>query len=370
MEKIKGRFGFGAMRLPMEKKKVDLEETRRMVDAFMAKGLNYFDTAHGYLGEQSEPALREALTSRYPRESYFLTDKLSGEFYHKQEDIRPLIEKQLELCGVDSFDMVLLHAITEQEFAKVKRCNAWTVLKELRQEGKIRHLGFSFHDKAEVLEKVLSEFPDAEAVQIQLNYLDAQDAAVQSELVRQVCVRHGKPVIVMEPCKGGSLAKLPPDAEAALSPLENVDQPGLALRWAAGREGVMMVLSGMSNLEQMESNLRSMADPAPLTEEEEAAVERVADAFHRMGGIACTGCRYCISGCPMHIHIPDLFACKNSRDLFHNWNSDWYYTMNTKAGGKASDCIRCGKCEAACPQHLPIRDLLAGLAAEYEKKKG
>ena len=365
---IKNKFGFGCMRLPMNGEVVDIPETIRMVDAFLGNGFNYFDTAHGYLGGKSELALKECLTSRYPREKYILTDKLTNFFFKSQEDIRPFFQSQLEACGVDYFDFYLMHAQNAENFAFFKRCRAYETALELKAEGKFRHFGISFHDKAEVLEQILTEYPQIEVVQIQFNYVDYDDPAVESRKCYEVCQRHGKPVIVMEPVKGGNLANLPDDAKAVLDALNGGSPASYAMRFAAGFEGIMMVLSGMSNMEQMEDNISAMKDFRPLDEREQAAIDQVCEIFRSKNLIPCTSCRYCIAGCPKQILIPDLFACLNAKKVFNNWNTDYYYNqVYTTKNGKASDCIACGKCEHACPQHLKIPELLKDVAAEFDK---
>ena len=258
MDRIKKNFGFGCMRLPLQGEGVDTAEMCRMVDAFLDNGFNYFDTAHGYVKGLSESALRECLTSRYPREKFVLTDKLSTHHFNKEEEIRPLFASQLEACGVDYFDFYFMHAQSADIFAKFKRCRAYETALELKAEGKFRHFGISFHDKAEVLEQILTEYPQVEVVQIQLNYVDWDDPAVESGKCLEVCRKHGKPALVMEPCKGGNLVNLPEDARAIYDGL-GVSPVSCALRFAAGQEGVMMVLSGMGNLEMMEDNIASAA---------------------------------------------------------------------------------------------------------------
>ena len=368
MDKVKKNFGFGCMRLPMNGDQVDIAETTRMVDEFVAQGFNYFDTAHGYIGGKSELALKECLTSRYPREAYSLTDKLTDSYFKTETDIRPFFESQLEACGVDYFDFYLMHSQNADNFKKFKACRAYETAFALKAEGRIRHVGLSFHDRAEVLDQILTEYPQIEVVQIQFNYLDYDDIAVQSRKCYEVCRKHGKPVLVMEPVKGGSLVNLPEEAKKVLDELHGGSPASYAIRFAAGFPGMMMVLSGMSNMEQMKDNLSYMRDFKPLNETELAAVNKVQEIFHKMNMIPCTACRYCVEGCPKQISIPDLFAIMNIKQLHHDWNADYYYEeVHTAPGRRASDCLKCGKCEKICPQHLPIRKLLEEIAKEFDK---
>lgn len=366
MNEIKKKLAFGCMRLPMKEDRVDEPQFCQMVDRFMEEGFNYFDTAHGYLDGKSETAIRACLTSRYPRESYLLTNKLTDCFFKTQEDIRPFFENQLKWCGVDYFDFYLMHAQNAGNYEQFKRCKAYETAFELKAEGKIRHVGISFHDTAEMLERILTDYPEIEVVQIQFNYLDYDDPAVQGRKVYEVCRKYNKPVLVMEPVKGGNLVNLPDDAKNVLNDLNGGSAASYAIRFAAGFEGMLCVLSGMSNIEQLEDNISYMKDFQPLNETELSAVHKVVDILHSKKLIPCTACRYCVAGCPQKISIPDLFSCMNTKEQTKDWNADYYYGIYTEQGGKASSCIGCGKCEKICPQHLPIRKLLADAAKNFE----
>ena len=370
MERIKGILGFGGMRLPMKDGEVVIDEMNRMVDAVLEAGFNYFDTAHGYLQGQSELALRECLARRYPRDRFVLTDKLTDCFFKSQADIRPLFEAQLQACGVEYFDFYLMHAQGLTNYDHFKACQAYETAFALKAEGKIRHVGISFHDRAEVLEQILTDYPYIEVVQLQFNYLDYDDPAVQSRRCYEVCCRHNKPVLVMEPAKGGSLVNLPPDARAVLDGLHGGAPASYALRFVGSFPGIRVVLSGMGSVEQVRENTACMKDFRPLDETEMAAVRRVQEIFHSKNLIPCTACRYCTDGCPKHISIPDLFAIMNTKQIHHDWNAHLYYDeVHTAPGRRASDCIKCGKCEKACPQHLPIRQLLEQVSQEFDKAR-
>lgn len=362
------KLGFGCMRLPMlENGEVDIPQFCQMTDLFLQRGFTYFDTAHGYIDGKSETAIRAALTSRHPRGAYTLADKLTSPYFETEADIRPFFASQLAACGVDYFDYYLMHALNAENYQKFTACRAFETVQALKAEGKVRHMGFSFHDKAEVLDRILTDHPEVEFVQIQFNYADYDDPGIESARCYEVCCRHGKPVVVMEPVKGGGLAgKLPPAARLILEELHGGSPASYALRFAAGFEQNFMVLSGMSDLAQMEENTAFMQDFRPLDEAERKAIDRVRAVMRSQDNIACTACRYCTAGCPMQIDIPALFACYNAKQVYEDWNSDAYYESTTLHGGRAGDCIQCGQCEATCPQHLPIRALLTRVAETFE----
>ena len=353
---VKGKLGFGYMRLPMIGEDVDLEATCRMVDAFLEAGFNYFDTAHPYIKGKSETAIRDCLSSRYDRSQFVLANKLSGFCFEKREEILPMFELQLQKCGVEYFDFYLMHAMNQKYHERFLEMGAYDLARQLKKEGKIRHLGFSFHDSAEVLDRMLTELPDMEFVQLQFNYVDYEDPNVQSRKCYEVCRKHNKPVIVMEPVKGGSLVNLPAEAKALLP---DGSPASYAIRFAAGFEGIFMVLSGMSDQAQMDDNISYMKDFKPLTAEEQARIAQVRTLYQAQHKIPCTGCRYCVDGCPAGIAIPELFTCLNDkrsekRDEEKPDPDKTYAAFENKADA----CVGCGQCEAVCPQNLQIRDLL------------
>ncbi len=370
------KLGFGLMRLPQtdpnDGAAVDVEQVKQMVDLFMSKGFTYFDTAWMYNGFASENIAKEALTNRYPRESYTLATKLHNGFFNSLEGRDEIFSAQLKKTGVEYFDYYLLHGIEASSLPHYEKYDCFQWLLDKKAAGLVRHVGFSFHDSAELLDEILTKHPEMEFVQLQINYLDWESEWIQSRACYEVATKHGVPVIVMEPVKGGTLANVPARAEELLKGMDSsLSVASWAIRFVASLPNVMCVLSGMSNLAQMEDNLSYMEDFQPLSEAEKETCFEVAKLINAQMAVACTACHYCTDGCPMNICIPEYFSLYNEDmrdDLEHKgWTINFTnYNKLAEKFGKASECIACGQCEEMCPQHLPITRLIENVAAHFE----
>lgn len=368
------QLGFGCMRFPLldaeDNTSVDFPQVCQMVDLFLARGFTYFDTAYFYHGGTSEETVCRALVQRHPRDSFTLASKLplsklkEAQSPQEQEDI---FQQQLQRCGVDYFDYYLLHNVNAGSYQTAQRLDSFAFVQRMKQEEKIRHVGFSFHDSPEVLDQVLTNHPEVEFVQLQLNYLDWEDPKVQSRRCYEVAVSHGKQVVVMEPVKGGKLANPSPAVQemfAALDP--NASPSSFAIRFAASLEHVFMVLSGMSSLSQVEDNTGYMADFQPLSPAEVAVTEQAARQIRQDGTIPCTGCAYCTDGCPQRIPIPALFGLYNRTLGQPGLPHKEKYRELSAQGAPASACVSCGQCVDACPQHLDVIANLQRVRAAFE----
>ncbi len=365
------KLGFGMMRLPLNDDGIiDLPQVCDMVDAYIESGLNYFDTAYPYHKGESEKVVKKALVERYPRDSFILADKMPGWELHEVEDVQRIFNQQLERTGAGYFDMYLLHAVDGDNVSDYEKYGCWSFVQEMKAKGLIKHVGFSFHDTPEVLERILKAHPEAEFVQLQINYLDWENEFVRSREIYHVACKYDKPIVVMEPIKGGTLANIPPKAAEMLKTVNpSASQASFALRFCASLKGVITVLSGMSNAEQMADNLVTLSDFHPITEEEKTGLNKAVEIMLSASNIGCTGCRYCTEGCPMGINIPDtIWAYNHTLTYGDIGSSREYYKNKTKNGHFANTCIKCGQCEGACPQHLPIIEVLEKASEKLDKK--
>lgn len=367
-------FGFGFMRLPLlnsdDQTCVDFDTLNTLVDTFLERGFTYFDTAYPYHGYTSEDAIRESLVKRHGREKFKLATKLPMRDFEDSDDMERIFNEQLQKCGVQYFDYYLLHNMGVSAYEKASEFDSFGFCMRKKQEGRIRQFGMSFHDTPELLDEILTSHPELDFVQLQLNYIDWDNPGIQSGRCHAVAIKHNKPIIVMEPCKGGNLAEVPEKAERLMKEYDSrASAASWAIRFAASQKGVFMVLSGMNTMEQLLDNSSYMADFKPLNEQEYEIIEKVKSIISENTAIPCTVCRYCEKVCPRNIAIPDYFALYNSakRAITGNISSQFVYYINlTSSHGKAADCIGCKQCENACPQHLKITEHLKDVSANFD----
>ncbi len=363
-----GKLGFGFMRLPQNDKRddFDYEQINNMVDAFLDAGFTYFDTAFVYTG--SEVAMNKTLVTRHPRDTYTIASKLNLMFCETPEAMHEQFETSLARLGTDYIDFYLLHGLSAASNEKAESFGAWDYVKQLKAEGKVRHWGFSFHDDPEALESMLTAHPDAEFVQLQINYYDWDSEDVQSRRLYEIARAHHTPIVIMEPVKGGLLASTGSPLEAVLKKADpDASVASWAVRFATTLDGVITMLSGMSTMEQLQDNLKTVSNLQPLTDGEKAVIDEAVTVLRSTPRVPCTDCKYCVENCPQQINIPLLFNLYNNY-LVHNTtaNSEFPFMMATQGRGKPSDCIACGMCEQHCPQHIGIADLMKKMVPLYE----
>ncbi len=367
-------FGFGCMRLPVLKQddpaSFDYEKIEKLFDAFLEQGFTYFDTAYTYHGYHGEEAVRHALVERHPRESFQLATKLPLRDFKDQEDMEHIFNEQLEHCGVEYFDYYLLHNMGTNVYEKCKKYDAFGFVSRKKVQGQIKNIGMSFHDMPELLEEILTEYGSMlDFIQLQVNYADWEQPNVQSRRCLEIAQKFHLPVVVMEPCKGGTLINLPEEGLDLLKDYHpQASAASWALRFAASQNGVVRVLSGMNTMEQVMDNTAVFKNFVPISQEENEIIRKVTAIIEKNTPIPCTGCAYCTHGCPMDIAIPQYFALYNNISRITGSFSSHavYYNNLSLRHGKASACIRCRQCEQACPQHLPITDFLKQVAEKFE----
>ncbi len=363
---IKGKLGFGVMRLKcLPNSSIDLKLFQQLVDAYISNGFNYFDTAHGYIGGLSELAIRDCVIRKYPRETIVLTDKLSENYFSQKEDIEPFILNQLETLDTDYFDFYLMHAQNRHNFKKYRQCQAYETAFKLKKEGKIKYVGISFHDDATTLEDILKTYPEIDVVQIQFNYLDYLDEHVQSKALYDVCHRYHKPIIVMEPLKGGTLVNLQSSTKSIIENLNRGSLASIAFRYVLMHEDVFMILSGMNSMSDLLDNINTFKNYQPLNQEELMAIKKVVEEENKLPLIGCTSCRYCLNVCPKHILIPSLFSLYNSSLIYEDEKIKKKY-FEIAAISSPKECLKCHQCSKICPQKLDIPSLIEKIRCKYE----
>lgn len=365
------KLGFGLMRLPYSESEewghIDLDKTKEMVDAYMAEGFSYFDTAWVYHGGFSEKVFGELVAKRYPREKFQVTSKMPLWNMKQKSLLQKTFDQQLENCKVDYFDYYFLHALNKDVWKTAESLEAFEWMQTMKKKGKILHPGFSFHDTADVLEEILTAHPEVELVQLQINYVDWEDKGVQSRLCYEVCKKHGVLVSIMEPIRGGQLVNIIDDAKKVFTDYNpKASLASWALRYCASLDNILVVLSGMSNFEQLKDNMSVMKDVVPLNAEEQKCVQKATELIKSTIVVPCTGCRYCVDGCPQKINIPRYFELLNETKRYGVNAFKWHYSEEKKKGGKPEDCLKCKKCEGHCPQHLTIVELLLKVRETFE----
>lgn len=362
------KLGFGFMRLPEKDEQIDLTELNIMVDEFMNSGFSYFDTAYVYHSGESERAIKTAVVDRYPRERFAIADKLPAWELNSKEDVQQIFDEQLERTGAGYFDFYLLHSVEEQHLKTYDKYDCWEWAQEMKEKGLIHLFGLSYHDSPELLDMVLAKHPEVDFVQLQINYLDWENKIVQSGGCYDVARKYNVPIVVMEPVKGGMLANMRPEWEAKLkATAPDSSIASWAMRFCLSLEGIAVVLSGVSNNEQLLDNIATVKCYKPFTEQEICCLDEVTKEFLATPTIGCTACRYCVDGCPENINIPGMIGAYNTVLTYGDHDRPhYYYAGITNSAGLAKSCIKCGKCVSVCPQHLNIIELLKTVSKIFD----